>query len=175
MLAVTDDLTGLYNRRGFLELAQREFERARRFGRPLGAIMFDIDNFKTVNDTQGHSAGNQVLAELARLCQNEMREVDLLGRYGGDEFVALLPETSLEGAAQAAERLGRAVARATHTTGRADVQITISLGVAVLADESGSLAELIDHADIAMYQAKQNGRNQACVWSPASTKHSAIT
>jgi diguanylate cyclase (GGDEF)-like protein len=170
MLAITDDLTGLYNRRGFFELGQREFERARRFERPLAAIMFDIDFFKAINDTYGHSVGNQVLADLARLCQHHMREVDLLGRYGGEEFVVLLPETSLEGATQAAERLRRAVAEAVYKTGRGDINITISVGVAILPARFDSLTELIDQADSALYSAKRSGRNTISVWSPDSAR-----
>lgn len=164
VLAMTDDLTGLYNRRGFFELGQREFERARRFNRPLAAVMFDIDHFKDVNDNHGHSTGNLVLAELAGLCRTEMRDVDLLGRYGGEEFVLLLPETAHAGGDQAAERLRRSVGSNVFKTGRIDLFITISLGVAVLTEADQTLSELIDHADQALYQAKRAGRNQAGRW-----------
>ena len=165
VLAITDDLTGLYNRRGFNELGQREFERARRFDRALVTIMFDIDNFKNVNDTYGHAVGNQVLTLLAELCRGELREVDLLGRYGGEEFVVLLPETNIDGGHQAAERLRRAVAKSVHTLDQGQMKITISLGVAVLAGSDESLAETIDRADQALYVAKRTGRNRVCVWS----------
>jgi diguanylate cyclase (GGDEF)-like protein len=165
VLAITDDLTSLYNRRGFNELGQREFERARRFGRPLVTLMFDIDHFKDVNDAYGHAAGNQTLAMLAEVCRNELREVDLLGRYGGEEFVALLPETDLDGGRQAAERLRRAVAKSGHGHDHGPTTITISLGVAVLADSDETLAALIDRADRAMYLAKRTGRNRVCVWT----------
>jgi len=170
VLAITDDLTGLYNRRGFFELGQREFERARRFRRPLAAIMFDIDHFKDVNDTHGHNTGNTVLSDLAAQCRNEMRDVDLMGRYGGEEFVVLLPETAEGGGLQAAERLRRAVATYVFKTGRADLSLTISLGVAIQREEDITLEELVDHADQALYDAKWAGRNRTCLWLPESLR-----
>ena len=169
ILAMTDDLTALYNRRGFFELGLREFERARRFNRPLAAIMFDIDDFKAVNDTHGHSTGNIVLSELAGLCRTEMRDVDLFGRYGGEEFVVLLPETAAGGGLQAAERLRRAVAGYTFKTGRVDLTLTISLGVAILDPEVQTLSDLIDQADQALYAAKRAGRNRVCHWNNETT------
>lgn len=165
MLAMTDDLTGLYNRRGFFEFGQREFERARRFGRPLSCVMFDIDHFKNVNDSYGHNTGNQVLADLATNSREALREVDLLGRYGGEEFVVLLPESGIEGGLNAAERLRQRIASALFKTGRADLHLTISLGVAVLNELDTSLPHLIERADQALYSAKRNGRNRACLWS----------
>jgi diguanylate cyclase (GGDEF)-like protein len=166
VLSITDDLTTLYNRRGFFELGQREFERARRFDRSLAAIMFDIDHFKLVNDTHGHSAGNLVLNELGGLCRAELRDVDLLGRYGGEEFVALLPETAIGGGLQVAERLRRRVAGHVFKTGRIDLNITISLGIAILDGNAQTLTELIDLADQALYAAKRAGRNRICQWTP---------
>ncbi len=163
LLAITDDLTGLYNRRGFLELAQREFERARRFHRPLAALMFDLDFFKNVNDTYGHAAGNEILVELTSLTRREMRDVDLVGRTGGDEFIALLPETAQEGVQQAAERFRQAVGETVFTTGHGPVRITVSVGVVILDDSHQDLAQMIDQADQALYAAKQGGRNRVAL------------
>jgi diguanylate cyclase (GGDEF)-like protein len=166
LLAMTDDLTGLYNRRGFFEFGQREFERARRFDRPLACIMFDIDHFKNVNDSYGHNVGNQVLADLAVHGREQLREVDLLGRYGGEEFVALLPEGTLEGGIQAAERLRIRISAVVFKTGRADLHLTVSVGVAILLNEpEDSLNALIERADQALYAAKRSGRNRVCAWS----------
>lgn len=163
-LAITDSLTGLYNLRGFFELGRREVERARRFGRPLTAIMFDLDHFKRVNDTYGHATGNQVLAGLAQHCQHELREVDLLGRYGGEEFAVLLPESDLATARLVGERLRRRVEQAMLDTDRGPMRITISLGVAALDEECADLDDLLERADQALYAAKRAGRNRVRVW-----------
>jgi len=161
-LAATDALTGLYNRRGFFELGRREVERAQRFGRRLAAIMFDLDHFKRVNDTHGHAVGDQVLAALATTCLQELREVDLLGRYGGEEFAVLLPETDETHAQRVAERMRQRVASTVFETGGGAV--TISLGVATLGRGCADLNALLEHADVALYAAKQAGRNQTSVW-----------
>jgi diguanylate cyclase (GGDEF)-like protein len=127
--------------------------------------MFDIDHFKNVNDSYGHNTGNQVLADLALNSREALREVDLLGRYGGEEFVALLPESGTEGAMNAAERLRLRIAGALFKTGRVDLHLTVSLGVAVLGEQDTSLPHLIERADQALYIAKRNGRNRSCLWS----------
>ncbi|RME46506.1 MAG: diguanylate cyclase, partial [Chloroflexi bacterium] len=163
-LAITDSLTGFYNRRGLFELGRREVERARRFGRPLSALMLDLDHFKLVNDTYGHHIGDQVLAELAACCRQVLRDVDLLGRYGGEEFVFLLPETGVAAAEPVAERLRRHVERSLMNTDRGPISITISLGVAQLDETCPDLETLLEHADQALYVAKRSGRNQARVW-----------
>ncbi len=163
-LAMTDALTGIYNRRALFLLGQREVERAKRFGRTLTAIMFDLDHFKRVNDMYGHTVGDQVLAQVARLCQSELRQTDLLGRYGGEEFVALLPETEVPAAWQTAERLRQRVARTPIETARGTIRITISLGVALLSGELPSLENLMERADQALYAAKQAGRNCTRIW-----------
>ncbi|MFQ5596235.1 MAG: diguanylate cyclase, partial [Anaerolineae bacterium] len=161
-LAITDSLTGLYNRRGLFEFGRREVERARRFGRPLAAIMFDLDHFKRVNDTYGHATGDQVLAGLAARCRQALREVDLLGRYGGEEFAVLLPEIELADAGQVAERLRQSTAQAPFATDQGLMEITISLGVAPLDDECADLEALLQRADQALYAAKEAGRNKVC-------------
>jgi diguanylate cyclase (GGDEF)-like protein len=158
--AITDPLTGLYNRRGFFELGRREVERAIRFDRPLTAMMIDIDLFKQVNDTKGHLIGDQVLAGVASQIERQLRQVDLPGRYGGDEFIALLPETDLFNAYQAAERLRRSIAKVIYPTENEPVRITVSIGIAALKQASESLETMIERADQALYSAKQAGRNR---------------
>jgi diguanylate cyclase (GGDEF)-like protein len=159
-LAITDPLTGLYNRRGLYEIGRREVERARRYKRPLSAIMLDIDHFKKINDTYKHATGDQVLRILAERCRSSVREVDLLGRYGGEEIVILLPETDRLGALRAAEHLREDVACLPFETEVGALEITISLGVADMMEGELDLEMLIDRADEAMYAAKQAGRNQ---------------
>ena len=159
-LAITDSLTGLYNRRGLYELGRREIERARRFGRPLTAIMYDIDLFKNVNDSFGHDIGDQVLRILSERISRNVREVDILGRYGGDEFVILLSETDMFTAVNLAERLRVCVADTPFVIeGRSTVNLTISLGIAKASVGAQDLTSLIHSADMALYAAKQAGRN----------------
>ncbi len=161
--AITDTLTGLYNRRGFEELGRREVERAMRFSRPLSALMLDIDFFKQVNDIHGHSTGDQVLSGMALRCTQELRQIDLLGRFGGDEFVALLPETDLDSARQVAERLRKSVSQVIYTTTAMTVKITLSVGAAALGGGVTDLNGLVQLADKALYEAKRTGRNRVVV------------
>ena len=162
-LAITDALTGLYNRRGLFELGQREIDRAARFNRPLTALMIDLDHFKRVNDTYGHAVGDQVLRAVAECCRNNIREIDVAGRYGGEEVVILLPENDRVAASQVAERLRQAISATPAATERGDIAITISVGVAALAAGDHDLAALIHRADVALYAAKQGGRNRVVV------------
>jgi diguanylate cyclase (GGDEF)-like protein len=162
-LAITDALTGLYNRRHLDELGLREFIRARRFERPLAALMIDIDHFKRVNDSFGHAAGDQVLASLAQRLQAIVREVDILGRYGGEEFVALLPETNRESAIGVAERMRSEVERMLPVIGETEITITVSIGIAMLTPGVADLRSLVADADAALYIAKRAGRNQVAV------------
>ncbi len=157
--AVTDTLTKLYNRRGLFEIAQREVMRAHRFQRPLSALLLDIDKFKHINDTYGHLIGDQILAGVSGEFLKELRQVDLVGRYGGDEFLALLPETDLDQAKLIAERLRRSVSELAFNTSTTQVKVTISVGVAVLGSED-TLEMLIKNTDLALYRAKENGRNK---------------
>jgi diguanylate cyclase (GGDEF)-like protein len=159
-LAITDSLTGLYNRRGLYEFGRREIERARRFGRPLTAIMFDVDLFKNVNDSFGHDTGDQVLCILAERISRNIREVDILGRYGGDEFVILLSETDMFTAANLGERLRLCVAEIPFVLENGSaINLTISLGIAKALIGAQDLTSLIHSADKALYGAKQAGRN----------------
>jgi diguanylate cyclase (GGDEF)-like protein/PAS domain S-box-containing protein len=158
-LAITDPLTCLFNRRGLYELGQREVERARRYHRPLTAIMLDIDHFKLVNDRFGHPTGDVVLKILAERLQRMVREIDILARYGGEEFVILLPEIDMVDARPVAERLRREIAEHPIPTDDGDISITISIGVTQASSTPTDLECLIERADGMMYLAKKNGRD----------------
>jgi diguanylate cyclase (GGDEF)-like protein/PAS domain S-box-containing protein len=164
-LATLDPLTELYNRRSFAEMAQQAFAQARRYGHALSVIMLDIDHFKQVNDHFGHLAGDQMLQAVARQCLMALRTADVIGRYGGEEIVMVLPETNSEQARQVAERLRQSLSLAPIPTDRGVATLTVSLGVAstTYADNI-SLEQLIDLADQALYAAKQAGRNRVIVW-----------
>jgi len=158
--AHTDALTGLTNRRRFIEIAEAELVRSRRYDAPLSLLMLDIDHIKEVNDAHGHRAGDRVLQQLARTCLDVLRNVDVVGRVGGEEFAILLPETALPGAVDVAERLREAVegARVTREEG-VPLRITVSIGVAALAGLD-NLDTLMSQADSALYDAKHRGRNR---------------
>jgi len=157
--AITDPLTGLYNRRGFSDLAEHELVRAQRFNRPLSLILIDIDRFKEINDTYGHLMGDKILAAVSANCKAELRQVDIVARYGGDEFVVLLPETSLQDALPAAERLRARIAALRFPHNEEIIHTTICVGVAEL-QTGDTLKSLIERTDQALYRAKQSGRNQ---------------
>lgn len=163
-LATLDEVTGIMNRRRLFELGRREMELSRRYGTALAAILLDIDRFKKINDTYGHTAGDRVLTGIAATISHNIREIDLFGRYGGEEFVILLPSTSTKAAREVAERVRELVAGLRFDTERGPLEVTISLGVAMLTAEIPSLATLIDRADQAMYSAKQAGRNRVEVY-----------
>jgi diguanylate cyclase (GGDEF)-like protein len=159
-LAITDALTGLYNRRGFEELGKRELERLRRFSHPLSAIMVDVDFFKRVNDNYGHKIGDQVIRAVAKRLTNSLREVDIIGRFGGDEFTVLLPETDMFTAVGVAERTLVNVRELPIVIEQLALKVTVSIGVVKATPEMLNLDELLEHADRAMYAAKQAGRNR---------------
>ena len=159
-LSITDGLTGLWNYRYFQVTVGKETERAARFGRPLSLLMLDLDHFKRVNDEHGHQRGDAVLVELAARVRSEVRDVDTLARYGGEELVAVLPETDEQGAVQVAERIRRAVAsRPFGGPGEIPVELTLSIGVAVFPDHGDTSASLLRAADEALYVAKRGGRD----------------
>ena len=159
-LSRRDALTGAANRRYFFERAGEEFTRARRYSKPLSLIVFDIDNFKQVNDLRGHGAGDQVLQNLSNIVSVALREIDLLGRVGGDEFAVLIPETDLQGACEVAERLRLAIEKQRASDGQEAVQYTLSLGVATLAPGDTSMDTAFQRADCALYASKLDGRNR---------------
>lgn len=160
--AITDHLTGLFNYRYFIQEVHREFDRARRHGSPFVLLMLDVDYFKFYNDTFGHPAGDEVLKKLARLLQKNTRSSDTVARYGGEEFVAICPELDKEGGKKIAEKLCRIVA-ATPFPREAEFshqKITISIGVAAFPEDAACVEELVRRADVALYEAKQSGRNR---------------
>lgn len=161
--ANTDFLTGCNSRRHFLESAEREFLRSRRYGGEMSILMLDLDHFKSVNDKYGHQVGDETLKTLVQVCKGFMREVDVIGRLGGEEFAILLPETGSERALEVAERLCQAVATAeVPIDNAAPLHFTTSIGVAVLTAEDPRVDTIINRADRALYKAKNAGRNKAC-------------
>ncbi|MCF6278166.1 MAG: diguanylate cyclase [Anaerolineales bacterium] len=158
-LAVTDSLTGLHTRRNFFELAFEEFYRARRYGHPLSIIMLDLDHFKKINDRYGHSAGDVALEKAASICKRTLRNIDLIGRYGGEEFIVLLVETTLMDAKKTALRLSKAISAMTVSTPKGEIKLTVSGGVAGDNVEKINLIDMIELADQALYAAKKAGRN----------------
>lgn len=163
-LAVTDSLTGVYNRRQFFVLGEQIFQEALRYNYDLAALMIDADFFKLVNDQHGHAVGDQVLQALAEHLQSHLRAADVLGRYGGEEFAILMPHTKTEEAIQAAERLRQHVGDSTIETSAGPLQLTLSIGVAGFSPKKHATVDvLVDSADRAMYAAKQAGRNQVCM------------
>lgn len=170
-LAITDPLTGLFNRRHFYALAVTEIERSRRYQHPLSLAIVDIDHFKQINDTYGHLAGDRALQEVADACLKTLRRVDLVSRFGGEEMLFLMPETSQGHAVQAMERLRQAVEKLQITTPRGTASITVSIGMASLLDSGPIDFEvLLDRADQALYRAKNNGRNQVAIWEDSTTE-----
>lgn len=158
--ASTDSLTGIGNRRHFMTQAESEMIRARRFGRPLSVMMLDVDHFKPINDRFGHAVGDAVLQAIVRRALDSLRASDQIGRLGGEEFAALLPETNLAAAAIVADRLRQHLAeRPLIVSGKA-VPCTISIGVAEMREGDVSIDELLHRADEALYKAKESGRNR---------------
>src|SRR3954469_1911936 len=163
-LAAFDDLTGVYNRRSMFHHLEAELSRCRRYGRSLGILMVDIDHFKRVNDEHGHLVGDQALRWVASTIQNELRSMDFLCRYGGEEFCAILPETNRPGVARAGERLRAAIGRSLFEYDNVEMHLSISIGGASWApDESSEFPDLLARADAALLEAKRAGRNQVRV------------
>ncbi len=161
LLSETDSLTGLYNLRAFNMILERAFNQAVRYSRPMSLIMIDSDNMKNVNDSYGHEAGNRLLKQIVSCVQTQLRSTDVLARYGGDEFVVLLPETGARGAREVAERIRRSVESTGLQVRGSIVPTTVSLGLASYPDEGVDLGLLLDKADKAMYRSKQEGRNRS--------------
>ena len=166
LLASTDGLTGLINRRHFFELAAREFSISIRYQRPLTFLMFDVDDFKQVNDTLGHAAGDKLLAEVAKTAAAHVRASDVIARYGGDEFIILMPQTTALQALPVAERIRASVAAIHSETGGETSALTLSIGIGETKhDPADEIVErVIQRADDALYKAKQGGRNQSVIY-----------
>ena len=162
-LAITDSLTGLFNRRYFFAFAENEIERSKRYNKHLSIIMMDIDHFKKINDNFGHQIGDQVLKQIADICLAILRRVDVMCRYGGEEFAVLLPETEVSDAAHAAERMCTAISSLRLKTEKGDVSVSASIGVAEMDKSRGSFEKLLAAADAALYSAKESGRNRVRV------------
>jgi diguanylate cyclase (GGDEF)-like protein/PAS domain S-box-containing protein len=158
-MARQDCLTGLWNRRYFIELGQREVDRAKRENSPLSLVFFDLDHFKRINDNHGHEAGDQVLADLSGLCRRHLRAIDVFGRVGGEEFAVLLPGTTTSGAVSVAEKLRTAIAANAVRLPQATIRCTASFGVASTQAPVTNLDRLLKEADSAMYRSKEGGRN----------------
>lgn len=169
---MTDSLTGLFNRKKMWETLARELEAHKRHGRPLAALMVDIDHFKRYNDTQGHLAGDEVLSRMGEIFRSAVRVSDYAARYGGEEFLLILPDTDSAMAAQAAERLRDLVAGERFGAGPDAPKITISIGVASTSEHDEGPEALVRNADTALYQAKKAGRNRAFVFESGSKRPS---
>ena len=165
-LARTDFLTGMNNRRSFYDLCETSFRLARRHGQDLAVILFDIDQFKTINDAHGHAVGDEVLKNLSRIVADTCRDSDIAGRVGGEEFAILLPQTNAENAQELAERLREQMEQSVLHLEREEVKFTASFGVAQMFPACGTLEALVAAADGAMYEAKQRGKN--CVFVAAA-------
>ncbi len=166
-LASTDVLTGLMNRRAFMEEAQAKFKLAKRYQRPLSFLMIDIDHFKRVNDTYGHQAGDVALVETSKTIKNCLRETDILGRIGGEEFAVILPETGLKQTTELTERLLEQVwSTKILIENEIELTLTISIGVATVPPWTIDVDIVMNEADRALYNAKSEGRNRCCVAAP---------
>ena len=161
-LATIDGMTGIYNRRHFLTLADREWQRARRYDRPISFLMIDIDYFKLINDTHGHQVGDDMITHLARVTRECKRDSDVLARLGGEEFALLLPETNPTQAEIVAERLRLEVSSNPLALVGQYVPATVSIGVSSATGSMSNFAQLMSAADQALYEAKRSGRNRVC-------------
>jgi diguanylate cyclase (GGDEF)-like protein len=163
-LSMTDRLTGLLNRGTWENLLDAEFERFQRYGHATSLVMFDIDHFKKVNDTYGHLAGDEVIKHTAAVTRDSLRQSDSPGRYGGEEFGIILPETEVKNAVAICERIREYIAQSTVETSVAPIQYTISMGVTQLSDKPQNYMEWLQQADEALYKAKETGRNRTCAY-----------
>ena len=163
-LANTDPLTGINNRRHFFQLADKELARTVRYQSDLSILMLDIDNFKSINDNFGHSIGDQVIKSAADTLTSLLRENDIVGRLGGEEFAALLPGTAIRPGHDAAERIRKTVSETAIPVAGKQIRFTVSIGVAQYKSEDDNIDSIINRADSALYEAKKSGRNQVKMW-----------
>lgn len=164
-LAITDSLTGVLNRRGFLDAALRAISHARRTARPLTLVMADIDEFKRLNDTYGHATGDKALKMFSAHLETALRRSDLVGRVGGEEFALVLTDTDVKEGEFVAQRLCRSLEQSVVEAGHARIQFTASFGVASFSADDGDVDDVLERADRALYRAKETGRNRVCVAS----------
>lgn len=163
-IANSDVLTGVGNRRYFLEVGKKEYLRSKRYGQPLSLLMMDIDKFKSINDTYGHDIGDLALQALARICVDTLRTSDLFARLGGEEFAAILPSTGIDGAVQLAERLRTNIEAMLTPSAKGDIRFTVSMGVTQMqGNAEEDIGVMLNRADRGLYQAKESGRNRVVV------------
>jgi diguanylate cyclase (GGDEF)-like protein len=162
-----DDLTGLLTKRSLYRALEKELVRAQRYARPVGVLMMDLDFFKQINDTHGHLVGSHCLAEVGRVIRDTTRTVDVNGRYGGEEFVSYLPETSLAESLLVAERIRSALASRWFRHDETIYQVRISIGVSAFPIHGATVEELVHAADLALYRAKADGRNKVVAYEPS--------
>lgn len=163
-LAITDSLTGAFSRKYFHERLSEETARAKKFNYSLSFLMADVDHFKEYNDRYGHLVGDVVLKEVSKGIKNAIRQIDLMGRYGGEEFAVILTETDKEQARFAAERIRQAIESMNIKAYDENLKMTISIGISTYPEDAANTAILIDKSDWALYRAKQTGRNRVCVY-----------
>ena len=161
-MSVTDPLTGLYNRRHFEDCVEREFLRSKRYKNSLSFAIIDIDFFKKINDTYGHSCGDFVLKEVAYKILQTFRKTDMVFRYGGEEFTVIITETPMEKAVIPLERLKKAICESEFLYHGQIIKLSVSIGLSEINDNIQTVHELFESADKALYEAKKNGRNQIC-------------
>jgi len=161
-IAITDGLTDVYTRRFVLERLQEEIKRSRMRKINMSFLMIDADHFKSFNDKYGHMTGDQILGEIGVIIKQNIREIDIPGRFGGEEFCVVLPDTDLEGAQFAAERIRHSVEQATIKAYDATIQATVSIGIATFPQDGTKANEIVDKADWTLYKAKKQGRNRVC-------------
>ncbi len=163
-LAITDSLTQVLSRRYWLERFQEELARSRKLKYNLSCLMIDVDHFKEHNDRFGHLVGDVILREVSAAIKEKIREIDIMGRYGGEEFCVVLTETNLEKAIVVAERIRQAVQQKSIRAYDEDLRMTISIGIATFPEDAKEIGILVDKADRALYEAKTTGRNKVCVF-----------
>lgn len=165
-----DELTSVYNVRAFMNIAERLHRQAKRYRRPYALMMIDSDNLKSVNDTHGHDCGNELLKLTTHGIRRQLRDTDVPGRYGGDEFILLLPETNAEGARELGERIRRVVEEQPLRSRTGDVHTTVSVGIATFPEHGSDLKGVLNKADQAMYRSKRAGRNRVTVYEPEQAR-----
>lgn len=168
-LAMTDPLTRLANRRAFFQKFSEEIARSRRYQHTLLIAMIDVDHFKTFNDMEGHVFGDEALKKIAQLFSSNLRKTDLLGRYGGEEFILMLPETPVGGGLEKCERLRNLIETTTFQGKDHSAYLSVSIGVAMFPEHADNMEDLVKAADHALYQAKEFGRNRVVLASPSET------
>jgi diguanylate cyclase (GGDEF)-like protein len=169
-LATTDSLTGIANRRYLLLMGENEFNRASRYDRQFSVLMLDVDRFKQINDTYGHALGDEALQAIAKAIVSALRKGDSFGRFGGEEFVAFLPETALDDAVEVANRIRTTIAQLCLFSRKKPVQMTVSIGATEYSKQDENLDKIIQRADRALYHAKHRGRNLVVAISPTDFK-----